>query len=169
MKTPSLLRVAAFGLFVFALDAAVAAPITNAQFRAFRGRYTGEVSGIAGNLTGSQAVGPFASTIVVRSKRSEMLTPLISNLYSQNAHKIVWRKPAGTRKRAVLTGVYRGTFYDSYGAQYMVQGTRRLVLTQRTVKGSKRRVAQLSDDLRETFVASGNPLAAQDLTGRLRR
>ncbi len=169
MKAPFLLRVAVFGLFVFAVDVAMAARLTNAQFRPFRGSYTGAVSGIAGNPTGSMAVGPFTSTIVVKSKRSETLTPLISNLYSQRSHKIAWRKPTGTPRRAVLTGVYRGTFYDVYGAQYLVQGTRRLVLTRRTVQGTRRQAVRLSDNLKEVFVVSGNTFAGQDLTGRLRR
>lgn len=166
------LHLAACGLaalFVLAVGEAFAAPLTAAQFRPFRGRYTGEVSGIAGNPTGSTAVGPFTASVVVRSKRREQLSPLIDNLYHERSHQIVWRKPNGTPRRAVLVGIYRGTFHDSSGAQYQVQGTRRLVLTRRTAKGARRQVARLSDNLKEVLLVSGNPLAAQDLAGRLRK
>lgn len=152
------------------LGEALPATLSSSQFRKFRGRYSGDVSGIAGNAAVSREVGPFSTTIRVRKPRRESLRPLISDLYLLRAHTIVWRKPKGTaNRRAALTGIYQGKFTDSSGTQYQVEGMRKLVLTRRKSKGAARYVAKLTDDLREVHALSGNPYAAQRLSGRLRR
>lgn len=143
-----------------------AAPVTRAQFRKFRGRYTGEVSGIAGNTGGTAAVGPFSAVIVVSTRRSEMLTPLIGTPFVSQRHRIVWRQPTGTAKRVILKGIYRGTFLNPYGVQMTVTGTRRVVLNDRGRTAAKRYAASLSDDLRETFTVTGSTSAGSILKGR---
>lgn len=146
---------------------ATAATLTPGQFRKFHGLYTGPVSGIAGNTGGSGQVGPFTATITVSSKSSEILTPMLSGLYVAPTHRIVWRKPTGSTKRAVLVGVYVGTFTNVSGVQYAAKGTRKIVLVDRGSGTAKRYAAALSDDLAETFVISGATVAAGRFSGNL--
>jgi|LakMenEpi03Aug12_release.lakeMendotaPanAssembly.Ray.scaffolds.fasta_scaffold315795_2 hypothetical protein len=144
-----------------------AATLTPSQFRKFRGRYTGSVSGIAGNTGGSGAVGPFATSITVSSKSTEILTPMLSGLYFAPRHKIVWRKPTGTSRRAVLVGTYVGTFTNDVGVQYSAQGTRKITLIDRGSSVAKRYAASLTDDLKEVFPATGATAAAARIAGTL--
>lgn len=152
---------------LLAASSASAATLTPGQFRKFQGRYVGAVAGIAGNTAGSGSVGPFAATITVTNKTSETLPPLLSGLYAAPRHKIVWRKPVGTTRRAVLTGVYVGTFTNAFGTRYTARGTRRIVLVDRGAGMAKRYAASLSDDLKEVFALTGATAAAGDLSGRL--
>jgi pectate lyase len=146
---------------------ATAGTLTPSQFRKFQGRYTGSAAGVAGNTGGSGQVGPFATAITVSNKSSEMLAPLLSGLYVAPTHKIVWRKPTGTARRAVLIGVYVGTFTNGFGTQYTARGTRKLVLIDRGSGMTKRYAATLTDDLKEVFTVSGGTAAAAQLAGTL--
>lgn len=146
---------------------ATAATLTPSQFRRFQGRYAGSISGIAGNTGGSGVVGPFATSITVSGKSTETLTPMISGLYFAPGHKIVWRKPTGTTRRAVLVGVYVGTFTNGFGTQYSARGTRKITLIDRGSGVAKRYAAGLTDDLKEVFTITGATAAAARLTGTL--
>lgn len=146
---------------------ATAATITPSQFRKFQGAYKGSMAGIAGNTGGSGSVGPFATTITVTNKSSEMLTPLLAGLYFAPKHKIVWRKPTGTAKRCVLVGVYVGTYTSGFGTQYTARGTRKIVLVDRGSGVTKRYAASVTDDLKEVFATTGATAAAEDLSGTL--
>ncbi len=161
-----------FLLFTLAVliggGSAAAATITPSQFRKFQGTYNGSMAGIAGNVElGSGSVGPFAATITVNNKSSEMLTPLLAGLYFAPKHKIVWRKPTGTSKRAVLIGVYVGTYTNAVGTRYTARGIRKIVLIDRGSGVTKRYAASVTDDLKEVFSPSGTQAAAADLSGRL--
>ena len=145
---------------------AAAATLTPSQFRKFQGTYNGSMAGIAGNTGGSGSVGPFAATITVTNKTSEMLTPLLAGLYFAPKHKIVWRKPTGTARRAVLIGVYTGTYTNSFGTRYTARGTRKIVIIDRGSGVTKRYAASVTDDLREVFATTGATAAAGDLSGR---
>jgi hypothetical protein len=162
----------ALALVVLSTSAAVpveAAELTSSQFRKFRGRYLGEVSGIAGNASlGSAPVGPFLTSLTVSGKRTELLVPMISGLYTAGRHRIVWRKPTGTSKRALLVGVYSGSFTNSVGNTVKVSGSRRLTLRDRGRSFTKRRyVARFADNLTESFDVTGATSAAQDIKGTL--
>ncbi len=160
-----------FLLFTLAVligaGSAAAATITPSQFRKFQGAYNGSMAGIAGNTSGSGSVGPFAATITVTNKSSEMLTPLLAGLYFAPKHKIVWRKPTGTAKRAVLIGVYVGTYTNAFGTRYTARGTRKIVLIDRGSGVTKRYAASVTDDLKEVFTTTGATAAAGDFSGTL--
>ncbi len=128
-----------------------AAELTPAQFRKFLGRYVGEVSGVAGNAVANPGVPVrFTSTIRVTAKSSELLAPLIKDLHALPTHRILWRKPTGTSRRAVRVGVYVGNYVSSDGRFFgPVTGTRRLVFTDRGPRFKKRYVARLTDTLKE--------------------
>lgn len=152
---------------LFGATAVSAATLTPSQFRKFQGVYNGRVAGIAGNPSGSGSVGPFAASITVSNKSSEMLTPLLSGLYFAPKHKIVWRKPTGTARRAVLIGVYVGTFTNAFGTQYTARGTRKIVLLDRGAGVPNRYAASLTDNLKEVFKITGATAAAGDFSGNL--
>jgi hypothetical protein len=150
---------------------AFCAELSSAQFRKFRGTYSGGVSGVAGNATaGTASVGPFETRIRVRGRRSEQLRPLISSLFTAEQHRIEWARATGSRTRARLVGTYRGTFTNSEGARVRVSGSRRLTLTHRQGAASGRRfVARMQETLTETFDVTGAVSANQRLRGTLRR
>lgn len=156
-------------LFSF-VEILFAGTLTPAQFRKFQGRYQGSVSGIAGNVIyGSKPVGPFSAIMNVSSKSSEVLSPLISGLYFSKSHKVVWGKPTGTTSRVVIKGVYQGTFVYS-GVLHKLSGARTLTIQDRGAKVKKNRfVAQFSDTLTESELVSGRVVAAEKISGTLRR
>jgi len=149
------------------VGSALSAPLSPSQFRKFQGRYLGSVAGIAGNASGSGSAGPFAASITVTNKSSELLNPLLAGLYYAPKHKIVWRKPTGTAKRAVLIGVYVGTFTNEFGTQYTARGMRKIILRDRGAGLPRRYVANLTDDLKEVFATTGATAAAGDFLGTL--
>ena len=166
MKTPPLSFVVLILLLV--AGEASARDLTTAEFRKFRGRYTGEVSGIAGDTTRPQVIIPdFATAIVVTSKPVEMPTPMIRDLFAATKHRIVWRKPTGTPNRATLIGIYNLTFTNSMGVSITARGTRRIVINDRGASAPQRYVASFSDDLKETVTLTGATSAAYDLNGIL--
>lgn len=168
---PALLLLLVLTTVALPAGPASAAELTRAQFRKFLGRYEGAVSGIAGNATlGTKPVGPFATRFTVTTRRSELLPPMISDLYTAVRHRIVWAAPTGTPRRAVLVGLYRGTFLNQAGVPIQVAGSRRLVLRDRGASFSKRRyVSGLTDTLAENFAATGRTSAAQNLRGSFRK
>jgi len=170
MKTPPFSLFALLTLFVLTAVDAPARDLTTAEFRKFRGRYTGEVSGIAGNTTiPQQAIPSFETAIVVTSKPVEMPTPMIRDLYSATKHRIIWRKPTGTPNRAILIGIYSMRFTNSLGASITARGTRRIVINDRGAAAPNRYIASFSDNLKETFTLTGATSAAQDLKGTFQR
>lgn len=157
-------------LLLAAGTVAEAATLSRAQFRKFHGRYEGNVNGIAGNATLGSSRVSFRSRIIVNSRRSERLLPIIGDLFDAPRHRIVWRQPMGNARRATRVGIYRGTFINSVGVPIRVSGTRRLVLRDRGPAFRQLRFAtSFSDSLTESFEATGRVSASQNLNGLLRK
>lgn len=162
MNTSSRFLAAAF-LAGFALVGDLAAAnLTPAQFRKYTGRYRGTVTGIAGNSNLGSTQVTFETSIRVTGRRSESLVPLISNLHAAPTHRIVWRKPTGTGRRAKLVGVYTGTFSKGL-VSGPVSGTRTLSFTDRGPNRVPRCTVGFRDSLREVSYSG------QNLSGGLRK
>lgn len=162
MKASSRFFAAAF-LAGFALVGDLAAAnLTPSQFRKFTGRYRGTVSGIAGNSNLGSTQVSFETAIRVTGRRVESLVPLISNLHAAPTHRIVWRKPTGTTRRAKLVGVYTGTFNNGL-VSGPVSGTRTLFFTDRGATKVARYTVGFKDSLREVSYSG------QNLSGGLRK
>ncbi len=162
MKNRALLPIL-FAVAAIALPADLgAADLTTAQFRKFKGRYRGEVSGIAGNTTLSSHAVRFNTQILVTTKNAEVLVPLISDLHANPTHRIIWRKPTGTTRRAKRIGVYTGT-YNNGLVSGTVSGMRILNFSDRGSGSANRYTVRMTDTLRE------DAYSGQDISGLLKR
>lgn len=141
---------------------APAAELTPAQFRKFKGRYSGNVSGIAGNNNLGSSQVSFRTRILVTQKNGEFLVPLISSLHAEPRHRIVWRKPTGNTRRCKRTGVYIGTFTSGLTTG-PVAGSRILNFTDRGSGGPNRFSVRIKDTLRE------EGFSGQDIGGLLKK
>lgn len=149
-------------LFAVAVEASSLKP---SEIRKFRGTYRGPVAGIAGQASGNPGapIGPFEATVNYAPKRAELLRPLISNLHSQAAHRIVYRKPTGTKKRMVVVGTYN----RAVSASLQIEGRRTMVFFDRG-KGKKPRYRmRFNEELKE--IELGSVASAHRVSGTLRK
>ncbi len=147
-----------------------AATLNRRQFRKFHGRYVGNVSGIAGNASLRSEPVAGRARIIVTSRRSELLVPLLPIFFERPRHRILWRQPVGNARRATLVGLYRGNYTNPAGVPMRVSGTRRLVLRDRGPAFRQLRFATgFSDNLTESFAVTGQTSASQNLNGLLRK
>lgn len=162
MKSLHLFRAALLAILVMAIAPAGGADLTAAQFRKFKGRYQGNVSGIAGNNNLGTRQVAFQTRIQVNSKGGEFLVPLISDLHAASRHRIIWRKPTGNIRRCKRIGIYTGTYSNGI-VSGSVSGMRVLNFSDRGAGSANRYTVRIKDTLRE------DGYSGQDLGGLLKK
>jgi hypothetical protein len=158
MKTSILLiLLSLFSALLFVPSELGAGTLKKKEIRKFKGDYLGQVRGIAGKNGESNALFSFESEIKLTGKSRELVAPQISSLYASSAHRLVFRKPTGSKTRAKFVGYYVGTS----PTLAPVSGIRRMTVSDRGKGKNVRFVMRFSDTLRE------DGYAAQDLSGVL--
>jgi hypothetical protein len=155
MKTSFfLILLSLFSALLFVPSELGAGTLKKKEIKKYKGTYVGVVRGIAGNSPVS-----FETGVALTGKSREFVAPQISSLYASSAHRLVFRKPTGSKTRAKFVGYYVGIS----PTLAPISGIRRMTVTDRGKGKNFRYSMRFSDTLRE------EGFAAQDLSGVLVR